>query len=100
MAFGGVLVLLVFLLAALQGGGMVEAKACEGKDLDAYSDLRVGNKLKKESSSFNRAKRGQWARIFYKERLVIVFAGAKCLLKFKKIMPPRGQQPQGHPRHP
>ena len=77
-------VILLILLAALQGGGgMAEAKACQGEDLDAYADLRVGNKLKKECSPFNRAKRGQWARVFYKERLVLLGKGCAKPRYFK-----------------
>ena len=48
--------------------GNVESKSCKGENLDAYAPLRVGNKLKKECSQYNRVKRGQWARIYFKER--------------------------------
>ncbi|GMH60650.1 hypothetical protein TL16_g03095 [Triparma laevis f. inornata] len=43
------------------------SKSCTGQNLPADGHIRVGVKLKKDCNTINRAKKGQWARIYYKE---------------------------------
>ncbi|GMH62923.1 hypothetical protein TrST_g9893 [Triparma strigata] len=57
--------LAVLLLSILPAA--VVGKSCEGHDLPPDGQIRVGVKLKKDCNNLNRAKKGQWARIFYTE---------------------------------